>query len=101
MKILGNRVLIEQTEIIKDTKIIQLDKNKRDNYIVTFKVLQLGTECPTGPNELAVGDKPIMSSNVTYEGIKVISEEKDPITKLVKKTVVNAIVYYEDIVGAE
>ena len=100
MKIIGNRVLIEQTSTKKETKIIMTEKNKGSDLIITFKVLQLGNECPTGEGHVKVGDVPIFSEHVTFSGHKTLTIDKAPngeVTKLVAHT----IVYYDDIIATE
>jgi hypothetical protein len=100
MKIIGKRVLIEQTSIKNESLIIMTEKNKGSDLVITFKVLQLGSECPEGKKEVEVGDTPIFSEHVTFSGHKTIDVTKAPngeVTKLVAHT----IVYYDDIIATE
>jgi hypothetical protein len=95
MKVLGKKVLIEQTMTKKESKIILMNKDKKDEetFDTTFKVIQMGSECPVG--EVAVGDTPIFSKYVDFHGAKVIEEVKD------KKVIIHTIVHFEDIIGIE
>jgi hypothetical protein len=100
MKIIGNRVLVEQTSIKSESLIIMTEKNKGNDLVITFKVLQLGNECPTTEGHVKVGDIPIFSEHVTFSGHKTIDVTKAPngeVTKLVAHT----IVYYDDIIATE
>ena len=101
MKVVGERVLVEQILTKKQSKIILpgADKNKEMGFDAKFTVLQLGSKCPKGEGEIQVGDNPIFSKNVTFEGVKVIEEKKEA-GQLVK-SVAHVIVHYEDILGAE
>lgn len=100
-KIIGKRVLIEQTLTAKESKIIlNTAKQPKDNVNFSFKVVKLGTECPQGPEEVAVGDNVIFSQHVTFEGVKILSEEKNA-HGVVIKSVSHVIVYYDDIIGVE
>ena len=65
MKIIGNRILVEQTSTKNESLIIMTEKNKGSDLIITFKVLQLGNECPVGDGYVKVGDVPIFSEHVT------------------------------------
>lgn len=100
MKIIGNRVLVEQTSLKKETKIIMTEKNKGSDLIITFKVLQLGNECPTGEGYVKVGDIPIFSESVSFSGHKTISVEKAPNGEVLK-LIAHTIVYYDDIIATE
>ena len=101
MKVVGERVLVEQILTKKQSKIILTgaDKNKEMGFDAKFTVLQLGSKCPKGEGEIQVGDNPIFSKNVTFEGVKVIEEKKEG-SQLVK-SVAHVIVHYEDILGAD
>ena len=100
MRIIGKRVLVEQTSTKKDTKIILTEKNKGSDLIITFKVLQLGNECPTGEGYVRVGDIPIFSEHVSFSGHKTISVEKAPNGEVLK-LIAHTIVYCDDIIGTE
>lgn len=94
MKVVGRRVLVEQTMTKKQTKIILPGKtSSEDQYDITFVVLQLGEDCPK--DIINVGDIPIFTKHINFEGVKMIEEEKD-----VKRTL-HTIVYYDDIIGVE
>ncbi len=100
MKIIGNRVLVEQTSVKNESLIIMTEKNKGSDLIITFKVLQLGNECPTGEGHVKVGDIPIFSESVTFSGHKTISVDKKPNGEVIK-LVAHTIVYYDDIIATE
>lgn len=100
MKIIGKRVLVEQKSVKKDTKIIMTEKNKDQNISVSFKVLQLGNECPTGEGHVKVGDVPIFSESVTFDGFKMIQTEKAPNGEILKATA-HTVVWYDDIIACE
>lgn len=100
MKIIGKRVLIEQTSVKKESKIILTDKNKEQGISVSFKVLQLGNECPTGVGHVQVGDIPVFSENVTFDGFKMLKTEKEANGEI-KLAVAQTIVWYDDIIATE
>ncbi len=100
MKIIGKRVLVEQVSLKKDSKIIQLDKNKEQGLSVTFKVLQLGNECPTGEGHVKVGDIPVFSESVTFDGFKMIEVDKAPNGEVLKAKA-HTVVWYDDIIATE
>lgn len=100
MKIIGKRVLVEQVSVKKESKIILTDKNKEQGIAVSFKVLQLGNECPTGPEHVQVGDVPIFSENVTFDGFKMITTDKAPNGEILK-AVAHTVVWYDDIIATE
>lgn len=100
MKIIGKRVLVEQTSVKKEDLIIQLDKNKGSNLVVTFKVIQMGTKCPTGLGEVVVGDIPIFAEHVSFSGHKMIDVVKDAKGEVLK-AVAHTVVYYDDIIATE
>jgi co-chaperonin GroES (HSP10) len=100
-KIIGKRVLIEQVLTAKPRKIIVAGaKQAADNVDYAFTVLALGTECPKGELEVAIGDKVIFSQHVTFEGVKIISEERDA-HKQITNSVSHVIVHYDDIIAVE
>ena len=100
MKIIGNRVLVEQTSVKKESKIILTDKSKEQGLEITFKVIQLGNECPVGDGHVKVGDIPIFSEHVTFSGHKTITVDKKPNGEVIK-LIAHTIVYYEDIIATE
>lgn len=100
MKIIGKRVLVEQTSVKKDSKIILTEKSKEQGIAVTFKVLQLGNECPVGEGHVEVGDIPVFSESVTFDGFKMITTEKAPNGEVLK-AVAHTVVWYDDIIATE
>ena len=99
MKVVGERVLVEQILTKKQSSLIITGSDKNMGFDAKFTVLQLGSKCPKGEGEIQVGDNPIFSKNVTFEGVKVIEEKKEA-GQLVK-SVAHVIVHYEDILGAD
>lgn len=93
MRVVGTRVLIEQTMTKKKSAII-LTKNAKqeEKFDVDFKIIQIGDEVPAG--KFAVGEKPIFGKYVDFHGVKVISKEEE-------KEVIHCIVGYEDIIGID
>ena len=100
MKIIGKRVLVEQTSVKKDSKIILTEKSKEQGIAVSFKVLQLGNECPVGKGHVEVGDVPVFSESVTFDGFKMITTEKAPNGEVLK-AVAHTVVWYDDIIATE
>jgi hypothetical protein len=100
MKIIGKRVLIEQTSVKKESKIILTDKSKEQGLEITFKVIQLGNECPTGEGHVKVGDIPVFTEHVTFDGHKMVTLDKAPNGEVLK-AVAHTVVYYDDIVATE
>ena len=100
MKIIGNRVLVEQTSVKNESVIIMTEKNKGSDLIITFKVLQLGNECPTGEGHVKVGDIPVFTEHVTFDGHKMVTLDKAPNGEVLK-AVAHTVVYYDDIVATE
>ena len=99
MKVIGRRVLIEQTFTRKDSSII-IPGKKEENMIPSFKVLALGGDCPKGENEVQVGDTPVFESNVNFNGAKVVEEEKN-IKGEVTRAVLHTFVWYDEILACE
>jgi hypothetical protein len=100
MKIIGKRVLIEQTSVKKESKIILTDKSKEQGLEITFKVIQLGNECPVGDGHVKVGDIPVFTEHVTFDGHKMVNLEKAPNGEVLR-AVAHTVVYYDDIVATE
>ena len=100
MKIIGKRVLIEQYSVKNESKIILSEKSKEQGLKVTFRVLQMGNECPEGEGHVQVGDVPIFSESVTFDGFKMIEVEKAPNGEVLKATA-HTVVWYDDIIATE
>jgi hypothetical protein len=100
MKIIGKRVLVEQYSVKSESKIILSEKSKEQGLKVTFKVLQLGNECPRGLDHVQVGDIPIFSESVTFDGFKMIEVDKAPNGEVLKATA-HTVVWYDDIIATE
>lgn len=94
MKAIGNYVLVRQT-VKKKVKNIILPKSaeeNKDNYIISFEILQFGKEADKKAKELdiKVGDKPIFSSHSQPQIVNIVDKE----TMLI-------IIHIEDILGVE
>jgi len=100
MKIIGKRVLIEQKSVKKETTLIMTEANKDKGISVSFKVLQLGNECPVGEGHVKVGDIPIFSEHVTFDGFKMIKADKAPNGEVLN-AIAHTIVWYDDILATE
>lgn len=92
MKVLGKRVLIEQTLTKKESKIIMAGKNNEDSFNTSYKVLALGPECPT--DEIKIGDIPIFGKYGEPQSIKILEKSEE-------KMIAHIIVPYDDIIGIE
>lgn len=93
MRVLGERVLIEQVMTEKQSKII-LPKGakKEEGFDVTFKVLQVGDEVPAG--KMVEGDAPVFSKHVQFDGVKKVEDTAT-------KKIMHVIVHYEDIIAID
>jgi hypothetical protein len=91
MRVLGPYVLIEQVKRKKHSGIIITKKNQIE-WDEFLKVLSLGPGIPNP--EFQVGESPILSRNVVFQGVKVITMTPD-------EEIVHFIVHHEDIVGIE
>jgi hypothetical protein len=100
MKIIGKRVLVEQYSVKSESKIILSEKSKEQGLKVTFKVLQMGNECPVGEGHVQVGDVPIFSESVTFDGFKMIEVDKAPNGEVLRATA-HTVVWYDDIIATE
>lgn len=93
MIVVGRRMLIEQTMKKKVQLVQRLERTKDEQYETTFKILQIGNDCPKDEG-VVVGAVPIFDKNVTFNGAKVISETP-------KLTIIHTIVYYDDLIGID
>ena len=95
MKVIGKRLLVEQTMTKKKSAIHRLEKTKEETTDVTFKILQIGTGCPVEDN-VKIGDIPIFSKHVVFEGTKLISGSEEG-----GEAILHTIVYYDDLIGID
>lgn len=95
MRVLGKRILVEQTMKKKQSFIHKLEKTKEENVDITFKIIQVGIDCPKEDN-IKVGDIPIFSKHVTFEGAKVVSGSVEK-----GNAVLHTIVFYDDLIGID
>jgi len=96
MKVLGNRVLVEQKMVSKKSQLLLpdtvSDKEKFDFY---FTVLQVGPGCPTDEaDRIEVGDTPVFSQYVNFQGTKLIHKDDAGM-------IVHVIVVYDDIIAID
>lgn len=93
-KVLGNRVLVEQTMTKKVSKIV-LTKDQQanpDNFEIERKVIMLGDEVE--PGKIEVGDIPVFGKYATEDSIKIISKDDE-------KMVAHLVMHVENIVGID
>lgn len=92
IKVLSGYVLVKQTMISKSSKII-LDRaeSNADKFNYTFEVVQIAKKYE---GEIKVGDSPIFSEYVKFQGMKIL--EKTPL-----KMVSLVIVHEGDIIALE
>jgi len=96
MKVLGEFVLVQQTDTKKASNIILPGKSgTKDGYITTFAIQQIGSEVPVDYG-FKVGDAPIFRNHVEFHGMNVTSpiNEKNVMTVL-------TMIHYSDIIGIE
>jgi hypothetical protein len=93
MRVIGKRLLVEQIMTKEVSNIHRLEKAKDENFVSTFKILEIGKECPTDEG-VKVGDIPIFSKHVDFHGVNKISQETN-------KVVLHVIVYYDDLIGLD
>ena len=95
MKVLGEYVLVEQTDTKKKTLIHLPGASEKQGYTTAFKVMEIGSGVPKDYG-LEVGDQPIFNNDVTFQGMKVTSpkEEKNVMTAL-------TMIHYMDIIAKE
>ena len=96
MKVLGNRLLVEQTYTKVQSKIIKIASSKgsgsSDDFTVDQRIIQLGTEYSKG--ELSIGDIPIIAEHALQGGRRQISKSE---TQMVWHLIVEA----DDIIGID
>lgn len=92
MRVLAEYVLIEQIMTSK-SRVIITDAAERDSdkFEYSFRVLQKGEECV---RKIEVGEIPLFSKHVSFQGIKVISKDEKGMTS-------HLIVHENDIIGVD
>lgn len=95
MKVLGEFVLVQQTDTKKKSLIHIPGANKEGNYETTFEIKQIGASVPENYG-IKVGDVPIFNTHVAFNGMNVTSPkgEDKVITAL-------TMVHYLDIIAIE
>jgi hypothetical protein len=93
MKVIGARVLVEETMTKKRSKIITLDNKDPNTFDVDMIILALGNGCPKD-TIVKPGDIPILESFTDTNTKKIIEATKN-------KVVTQFIVNYENIAGID
>ena len=94
MRVLGKKIVVEQVMTKKQSKIIRLDKENKEQFEVSMKVVQLGPECPVDETSVKVGEIPIISPFAQVYGAKVLEKSDERMS--------SHIIYdYDDVVGID
>lgn len=89
MKVLGQRVLLEQVAVRKKSAIHVLgEKSNPDIFDITFKIIGMGNGVPLGI--LQIGDQVVLDIHCSPNPIKEVSKTND-------KTVYHLITHFENI----
>ena len=93
MKVLGNRLLIEQTMIRKTALLVtSKDQAALDNFDVTRRIIEISTTAE--PTELKVGDNPIFGKFSEPSALSITEKSHEKIVSLM-------IYNLDDIVGID
>ena len=95
MRVTGEFVLVEQTDVKKENSLIIPGKDANQEYETFFKIKEIG---PLVPKEygLRVGLNPVFSTHFQALAFQKTSK------KLEKKVITaNLVIHYADIVGIE
>ena len=93
MKVLGKRVLIEQTMKKKKSAILLPETvSDKERFEFSFKVLQIGPDCPE--DTLEIGDNVIFATHMQFIATKVIEKSEDFMR-------IHSIVHYDDIAAVD
>lgn len=92
VKVLDKFVLVKQV-MKKKKSIIVMDmaRNEKEQFDFSFQIVQLGDKCE---RNIKVGDHPIFSEYVKFNGLKVIEKNDDGMVSLV-------IVHEGDIIAVD
>ena len=93
MKVLGEFVLVQQTDTKKKSLIHIPGANKEGNYETTFEIKQIGASVPENYG-IKVGDVPIFNTHVAFMNVTSPKGEDKVITAL-------TMVHYLDIIAIE
>lgn len=89
IQVLGKRVLIEEISIKKESNVILLnEKEKKENYEVTHKIISIGDEV----EGIKIGDIPCISTHAKPHYFKVIEVSEN-------KVIAHLVYYSTDIAG--
>lgn len=93
MKVLGNRILVEQVMTRKSTLIqANIKKDAEENFDIKRVVLQVGPDVP--PGTIEVGDIPIFGKYAEPTSVKIF-EKSDQVVKAL------LVMEYENIVAID
>ena len=94
MKVIGERVLVEQIATRKKSNIISKngDKVNPDTWVIVNKILSVGSVIKNP--EIKVGETPVFGEFTNFGNVKIIIRTKE-------KVVSHIIVHYNDIVGVD
>lgn len=94
MKVLGNRVLVEQIMTKKKSALVSLNakKDSEENFDIKKIIIGLGPDVDT--DRIAIGDIPIFGKYAEPAAIKVLSKDDNEVKA-------HLIMDYDNIVGIE
>lgn len=91
---LGNRVLLEQVMLKKETKVILPgDRQDESQFNIYFRIAKLGEGVPEN-SPLKVGDIPVLAKYVDLGTMKIIEKNDKGMYSLI-------VVHYDDIAAVE
>jgi hypothetical protein len=93
MKILGQRLLVEQT-LTRKNDLLYMGKNEEDNFETSYEIIGLGQLTEEQKSNVKIGDKPVFGKYVDFSALRLISKTPDVV-------VANIIVNYDDIVAID
>ena len=94
MKVLGNRILVEQTMTKKKSALVALNakKDSEENFDVKRVVIQVGPEVPS--DVIKVGDIPIFGKYADPAAIKILNKDDNGM-------LAHLVMEYENIVALD
>ena len=96
MKVLGNRILVEQV-MTRKSKIIQANvkRDAEENFDITRVVLQVGPDVP--PGTIEVGDIPIFGKYAEPTSVKIFEKSGEGVKALLVMEYENIVAIDDDI----
>jgi hypothetical protein len=92
IQVLADYVLVKQVMKKKRTHIItDAATNDKDKFDFSFEIVQMGDECK---RKIKVGDNPIFSEYVRFQGLKVITKTESLMVSIV-------VVHENDIIAID